>query len=137
MRRTLALSVMFLYAALADCAETLPSARVSVIQLVATPERYDGAVVFVTGFLTIEFENNSLCATPTVASSKDCLWVQYDDGPWETEMDMQRYNAAKAKWTAMSGKRVSIRATFSKDNTGHMGGSSGGLEKIVDVYQGK
>ena len=117
------------------CADAPERLRVSVIQLVANPERYTGKPVFVTGFLTIALENDSLCATPVVASSSDCIWVQYDDGPYNDEKDKARFDAATKKWAALSKKRVSIKATFNQKNTGHLGGSPGALERITEVLE--
>jgi hypothetical protein len=94
---------------------------VSIIQLVANPERYHGKVVFITAYATIELENNSLCMTPTPASHKDCIWLEYDDG-------------TKAAWSKMNGHRVTVRGTFNKDNTGHFGGWSGALESVTEYW---
>lgn len=108
--------------------------RVSIINLIATPERYDGKLVFLSAYATVKFEGDSLCMTQQPASTSDCLWLQFDDGPYETEQDQQRYLRAKAAWQKHHGKHISVRGIFSRKNTGHFGLYSGAIEKIVDVY---
>lgn len=107
---------------------------VSIIRLVANPDAYDGKVVFVTGYLTVGLENNSLCLSREPASSHDCLWVELDDGPWESKADERRFLNRQKEWLTYSQQRVSIRATLDKTNTGHFGGWSAGLAKISEVY---
>ncbi len=107
---------------------------VSIINLIATPERYDGKLVFLSAYATVRFEGNSLCMTQQPASASDCLWLEFDDGPYETEQDYQRYKLAEAKWKKYNGKRISVRGIFNRGNTGHFGLWPGAIEKIVDVY---
>ena len=107
---------------------------VSIVQLIAHPDRYDGKVVFLIAYATIRHEGDSLCMVPKAASSKDCVWLRFDDGPYETEQDFVRYDRARAKWQQLSGKLISVRGTFSKTDTGHFGMYSGGIGKISDVY---
>jgi hypothetical protein len=108
--------------------------RVSLIQLISDPNRYDGKVVFLGAYAIVQFEGNSLCMQPRPASSKDCVWLQFDDGPWETKQDMVRYRRAAAKWRKFNGKRISVRGTFNQNNLGHFGGWSGAIEKISRVW---
>lgn len=111
-----------------------PGIRVSLINLIATPEVYHKKLVFVTGFASIEFENNNLCLSKDRASTKDCVWINYDDGPYETGADLERFKKKESEWKKYNGKRISIRGVFDAKNTGHLGGSSGGIGHIIDVY---
>lgn len=106
---------------------------VSIIRLVANPERYHGKVVFLSAYATVKFEGNQLCAVQKPASTKDCLWLQFDDGPYVNDEDLARYKRAKAKWEKFNGKLISLRGTFSMENTGHFGLWSGAIEYITDV----
>ena len=108
--------------------------RVSIIDLIANPDRYHGKLVFLSAFVTLELENMSLCMTREVASSRDCLWLEIDPGPYETEEDLTRYQAAEERWKPYNHKRISIRGTFNKTNAGHFGGSSGAIENVTDIY---
>jgi hypothetical protein len=78
--------------------------RVSIINLIATPDLYHEKLVFVTGFASIEFENNNLCLSKDPASSKDCVWINYDDGPYKTEADFVRFKKKESEWKKYNGK---------------------------------
>lgn len=106
---------------------------VSLINLIATPERYDGKLVFVTGYASIGLENMSLCPFKHTASTKDCIWLNIDSGPYATDEDMRRYNAKEKVWEKFNGKIVSIRGTFDKKDTRHLGMWSGAIKDIVEV----
>jgi hypothetical protein len=66
---------------------------VSFINLIATPERYHGKVVFLSAYVSIQFENNSLCPTKNVLSHNDCLWLTIDTG-----QDRKRYSVLHEIW---------------------------------------
>ena len=114
-----------------------PGIRVSLIKLIATPEAFHGKKVFVSGYAFIEFENNNLCLVPEPASSQDCVWINYDDGPYETEADHERYLAAERKWAQYNRKRITVRGVFDASGSGHLGGSSGEIGHISDVFSRK
>ena len=110
--------------------------HVSIIQLVANPDRYHLTVVEVQAYATVRHEGNQLCAVEKPASTKDCLWLQYDDGPYETDADLARFDRAKARWEQeFNGKRISVVGTFNRDRTGHEALWSGGIEKITRVSE--
>jgi hypothetical protein len=108
---------------------------VSIIQLVANPDRYHGKLVYFRAYATVRFEGNSLCMTPDRINTKDCLWLQYDDGPWKTDKDMERYKTAQKKWEGFNGKVIFVRGIFNKKNTGHFGLFAGALERIMEVSE--
>ena len=108
--------------------------HVSIIQLISNPERYDGKVVFLSAYATIEFEGDRLCMVPKPASSKDCVWLEVVNGASEGAKDAAQSDAGEIKLRALSGHRISIRGTLSKSSTGHLGGFAGALEKITDYY---
>ena len=118
----------------ADLPQRDTGESVSIVQLIANPDRYDGKVIFLSAYAIVRFEGNSLCMVPKAASSKDCVWLELYDGPDETGQDIVRYKRALAKWRPLNGKLVSVRGTFSKTNTDHFGQFSGAIEKISDVY---
>ena len=89
---------------------------VSMIALIANPDRYDGKLVRIIGFLRIEFEGNAVYLHRSDyehAISKNGLW---------TEIDMARKDLDK--------KYVLIEGTFEADNHGHMGMFSGAITNI-------
>jgi hypothetical protein len=127
--------------ALCVAASTIASAQprdlgeeVSLVNLIATPERYHGKVVSVTVYATIGFENMSLCASRQVLTNKDCLWLHIDSGPFETDQDLKRYLEREKLWKQFHRQVISLRGTFNQKNTGHLGGWSGSIEKVTEVY---
>jgi len=106
---------------------------VSILSLIVNPEKYHGKKVYLGAYATVRFEGDSLCAVQKPASSKDCLWLQFDDGPYKTEKDIARFDRAKKKWERYNGKRITLVGTFNKENTGHFGLFSGAIEHITSV----
>jgi len=102
---------------------------VSLINLIATPERYDKKKVVVAGWITLDLENMSLCVGKEVPSGKECVWVEFEDGTRNQELFARRLK----QWRQHNGKVVVVHAVFDKDNHGHLGGWSGGLEKIERI----
>ena len=110
------------------------SMSVSFVNLIANPERYDKKLVYLTGYLVIEFETNSFCQLKASLSSKDCLWLSVDSGPFENEKDIARFKEKLKIWKQFSGKVVSIRGYFDKEDKGHFDAYSGAIRDVVDVY---
>lgn len=98
--------------------------NVSLVRLLANPEKYDGKEVQVTGVARLEFEGHALYLTKEHYENwitKNALWIDLGYG------DLR----AKAKeLAAYNGQYVIIRGVFDKDVTGHMGLFSGA---IVDI----
>ena len=89
------------------------SQPLSINQLLADPSEFDGRAVVVVAYANIEFEGNELCDDPSVRI-RPCVWLTWDDGPYETEQDLARYDAAEEKWRAFHGERVVVRGTFTR-----------------------
>ena len=106
---------------------------VSLINLIATPERYHGKVVAISAYVSIAMGNMSLCPTEHPLTNKDCLWLTIYSGPFKTSEDMERYNAEEKKWRPYHGRSVSLRGTFDKNETGHNGLWSGGIKKVTAI----
>ncbi len=110
------------------------SQSLSIDQLLAHPSRFDGRAVAVVAYANIEFEGDELCGVPPSAPrNKRCIWLTWDDGPYETEQDLARYKAAEEKWRAFHGKRVLVRGTFNRGPSGHFGMYSGEINLITGV----
>ncbi|MFZ6709621.1 hypothetical protein [Undibacterium sp. TC9W] len=106
----------------------------SLINLIATPERYHGKLVNVTGYIFVGTENMSICPYPVEVSSKDCVWINIDSGPTASDADQERIFKKLAALEKFNKKTATIIARFNKNHQGHFGGWSGELTKIVDVY---
>ncbi len=98
---------------------------VSMLQLITTPEKYDGKLVRVIGVGTIEFEGNciSLSKEDWEYMAGNCIWLEFSElaTPYEEAV---KYN----------GEYVIVEGIFDKDNRGHMGLFHGSI-KQVSRYQ--
>ena len=98
-----------------------PAEQVSLLQLIASPERYDGKVVAGIGFLDLEFEGNAIYLHREdfdLGESRNALWV---DVPREMAVMQQR---------TVSGLYVICVGRFRASNHGHMGMFSGAVTEI-------
>ncbi|MFZ6874181.1 hypothetical protein ACO0LF_19160 [Undibacterium sp. Di27W] len=111
--------------------------HLSLINLIATPERYDGKLVLVTGYVTVGRENMSMCLTKVRHSSKDCLWLNVDSGPYETDDDRKRIDKKMKVLYKFNGKVATIEAIFDQNDMGHFGMWSATLKDVVRIYDNK
>jgi hypothetical protein len=104
-------------AALATSIVAQPVARpVSIVQLLATPEKFDGKFVQVCGFLRIEFEDNAVYLHREDHEhwiTSNALWV---DIPHKTDPNL-------------SDHYVLIQGTFNASDHGHMDVFAGAIHK--------
>ena len=105
--------------------------KVTMIQLIATPERYDGQLVRVIGVGNLEFEGDciSLSKEDLKYSVGNSIWIELGEKALSYE-EAQRYN----------GEYVIIEGVFDKDDCGHMGMFCGSIKNISrydlwDVYK--
>ena len=89
------------------------SQSLSIDQLLADSSEFDGRVVVVAAYANIEFEIDHLCDDPSVGI-RPCIWLTYNEEPYETEQELARYDAVEEKWRAFHGKRVLVRGTFTR-----------------------
>lgn len=107
---------------------------VSLINLIATPERYHQKQVLVSGYVKIEFENQVICLEKKQPSGKECLWLNLPPEVIETEEDHKKYLAEAAEWKKRChGKLVTLRGVFDMNNKGHFDSQSGTLGSLVFV----
>ncbi len=117
----------------AGCASSRDvSQSLSIDQLLAHPGTFDGRAVVVVAYANIEFEGNELCDVPR-AGREGCIWLTYNEEPYETEQDLVRYDAVEEKWRAFHGKRVLVRGTFNRGPSGHWGMFLGEINRITGV----
>lgn len=93
---------------------------VSLIQLVAAPERFHGKYVRVIGFVRLEFEGNAIYLHHddlTYGLTKNGLWLGVTD---QIMKDHDKY----------TDKYVLVEGTFNSQNHGHMGMNGGAIENI-------
>jgi hypothetical protein len=94
--------------------------QVSILQLIITPERYDGKRVQVEGFLHLEFEGNVL-----YLSENDYIHHMDKNGLWVT-----RNSTINERFQQLNSHYVIVIGTFDAANKGHMSMNSGSLKNI-------
>ena len=95
--------------------------NVSIVQLIANPERYDGKSVQLIGFLRIEFEGTAVYLHREDYErgiEKNALWINLPTGMSEAQAD------------AVNGQYVICLGTFDAAHQGHMGLFSGEIKNI-------
>jgi hypothetical protein len=96
---------------------------VSLVRLIATPEKYDGKAVQVVGFLRLEFEGNALYIHEEDYKSgitKNAVWVD-------------RNAMVNDRADALNMHYVMLLGTFDAGHHGHMDLFSGSLTDIKSV----
>lgn len=92
--------------------------HVSLVNLIATPDKYDHKAVMVEGICRLEFEGNAIYLS-AADFSRNAIWL--DVSP---VLDNQNGLLARCKF---NGQPVRAIGVFSMDNRGHMGAFSGAL----------
>ncbi len=108
-------------------------ASATLAELIANPAAYHGKALSVVGYVTIEFENMTLCPSATETRMSDCLWLTIDDGPHRTDADFARYQSKRQVWDRFHRKTVAIKANFDQVEKGHFSMWPGGLGKVTKV----
>jgi hypothetical protein len=93
---------------------------VSMIQLIADPQRFDGQSVRVMGFLHLEFEGNAI-----YLHREDFERSILQNGIWIELTDSQLRSSAK-----LNNGYVLVEGIFSASEKGHLGIWSGSLQRV-------
>lgn len=107
----------------------------SIAALIATPERYSGKMIRITGVMILELEGNAIYVSKSDAGKhvfKNSIWLELDHSklgipenePSDPEQLKQAISKAK-RLKGMSGKYVILEGIFDKDSRGHLGLFSG------------
>ena len=141
-----ALSVAIVLAAIATAQETSPHVklsrkmcltcptRVSMVQLIATPEKYDGQLITVEGYLSVEFEDFALYLSHDDydhLNGDNAVWVDFKPGILRGPAGVSP-NENKV-W---QGEFVSVEGTFDANSHGHMGSFAGAIREISRIVVG-
>jgi hypothetical protein len=96
---------------------------VSMIQLIANPEKFDGKHIRVIGFLRIEFEGNALYVHREdyqIGLLKNAIWV-------DVTPDMEKQSGK------LNMQYILLEGIFSANEKGHMDAFSGSIKHINRV----
>ena len=98
---------------------------VSIINLISTPQNYEGKKVRIVGIVKIEFEGNAIYLTPS-----DLKNLNYKNGLWLTLKNDQ-----VAGFKKFSGKIVLVEGVFSAKKKGHLRLWSGSISEISRIEE--
>jgi hypothetical protein len=101
--------------------------NVTLVQLIANPEKFDGRLIRVIGFLRLEFEGNVL-----YLHREDYENAILGDGIW---VDVTP--AITKRSATLNMKYILLEGVFSSSDRGHMGMWSGALKQIrrVEIWE--
>ncbi|MNM57512.1 hypothetical protein D3C81_687150 [compost metagenome] len=94
---------------------------VSLIQLIANPDQFNGKDVRVIGFLHLEFEG-------------DAVYSHRDDYEYSIHKNSVSINLSESQigsWRKLSGGYVIVQGRFNSVDQGHFGARSGSLQNIT------
>lgn len=100
---------------------------VSLINLIATPDKFQGKVVRIFGYLSLDFEGRAIYLHEEDYDRhlyKNGLWVSFKEGALTDE-----------KMKELDGKYVLIEGTFDAEKQGHMGLWSGSVNEIYRAQE--
>jgi uncharacterized lipoprotein NlpE involved in copper resistance len=99
----------------------------SLVNLIATPEKYHGKKVQIIGYINIEFEGNGIYLHKEDYDSSIC-----SNGFWVSINENIRKKINEEK---LNKSYVLIEGTFNMNQRGHMGLWSGEIEKITRIIK--
>ena len=112
--------------------------EVSMVALLANPEKYNGKKVRVTGFLHVQFEDNAIYLHKDDADyliGENALWVAYAKEPNLQPICKDKFSASGAKQRFFDGRYVLIEGRFNMKNHGHLGAFSGAIEDVSRILE--
>ena len=112
-------------------------AAVSLVQVLATPERYHGQRVRVEGFLHCEFEDSALYLSKSDGDyliGRNAIWVSYSA---ETQKSLHRGSEKLPVNVRCDANRkyVLLEGRFNPNGHGHMDCCSGELEDVTRLME--
>ena len=102
-----------------------PAAPVSLIELIASPDKFHGRWIAVGGFLALGHEHFALYLTRDhreYLSLRDAVWLDFDEG-----------FIRKDEWPKFDNKYVYIIGVFDKGRHGHLGGFAGTVRDVRNL----
>ena len=95
--------------------------RTSIVQLIATPEKYEGKMVAITGYVHLEFEGNGI-----YLHKDDYQYGLHSNGLW---LNVQKKCESRGKNSFTDGYAYVI-GRFTSTRQGHMGLWSGEIQDV-------
>ena len=95
--------------------------NVSIINLISTPDKYEGKFVRIFGFVKLEFEGTGIYLTEADLKNylgKNGLWLE---------------GVNSDQWGQYNGSLCLVEGIFDSKNTGHMGAWSGAIKNVSRI----
>ena len=128
---------LFLFFLFATCAVSANQPmKVSIINLISTPEKYNGKEVLLDGFLHFKLEDSVLYLSKDHADrlmGKEGVWVDYSSNielTPKTELGIQHFDG---KWVTLVGKFI----YEDERGNGHFGLNSGRLDDVSRMWESR
>ena len=115
------LTIVFSALAIGGSVDACEPRDVSVIQLIATPELFDGQEVRVIGFLRLEFEGEAV-----YLHRED-----FENSVAQNSVAIELSESQEHAWRKLNNHYVIIEGRFSSVAKGHLGARSGSLQHIT------
>ena len=117
----------------------LQNENVSVIHILANPDKYHNEEVIVTGYLHYKFEDYAIYLSKEHADyllNEYALSIRLGDSlTIEKLSDCKYVQIPKENIKQLNCKYVSIKGTFNKHKLGHLGAYHGSIENINHIYE--
>ena len=113
--------------------------HVSMIQLIATPDKFHQKQILVGGYLRIEFEGNILYFSESAMrarQNKEGIWLGYEK-EIKSDEDLKNYRRYFEQLKKYSGQYVQLEGTYDMSDTGHFGCCSGAIVRVSRVIPRK
>ena len=99
--------------------------RASIVQLLANPERFEGKLVEIQGFVRLEFEGDAI-----YLHKEDYEHGLYSNGMWLGASECKRMDG-----TTFDAGYAMVVGRFTSQRRGHMGLWSGAIEDVQTCYK--
>lgn len=99
--------------------------EVSLIQLIANPEHYNGKRVMVSGYLHLQFEGNAIYLSKTdydMRFAKNGIWI-----------GLNEYVRRNSQTSDFSDQYVRLIGIFNSKSKGHEGAWSGSIDDVYSI----
>jgi hypothetical protein len=131
------LFILLTTALLMTSARTADDWHVSMVQLLANPEKYDGKVVRVEGYLHWKFEDCVLYLSKSDGDyliGKNGVWISSRADP-ELQPLGDWFNKKKRQLVYFDERYVLVEGVFDMNEHGHMGANAGGITQVRRVLE--
>ncbi len=112
---------------------------VSLINLIASPEKYNSKIVRVEGYLHIKFEDCALYLSKSDAdylNGNNAIWVSFSENKDINIQPLDRNTKlTKGNIDYLDSKYVLLEGVFNKNEHGHMGSYAATLDNVTRIME--